>query len=197
MIARRFIHAIILATLVVAANIAVPARAAEFGQVIAAKSRMDFAFKQMGVSVDGRFQRFAAQMNFDPTRPQNARARIDVELASVDAGGDDANTEVKSKNWFNVQQFPVATFVSSAVKALGGNRFEATGRMTIKGTTRNVIAPFTFRPEGGNGVFEGTFLLKRLDYGIGSGPWGDTDTVADEVQIRFRFLVAALVASGK
>lgn len=34
------------------------------------------------------------------------------------------------------------------------------------------------------------FPIKRLDYGIGSGVWSDTDTVANEVQIRFHFAAA-------
>jgi hypothetical protein len=49
-----------------------------------------------------------------------------------------------------------------------------------------VTAPFTFKPEGQGGTFEGAFTLKRLDYAIGEGAWKDTDTVANEVQVKFR-----------
>lgn len=62
--------------------------------------------------------------------------------------------------------------------------------MSIKGKTRDVKAPFTLQQNADTLIIEGLFPLKRLDYGIGSGVWGDTDTVADEVQIRFRFTVA-------
>jgi len=34
---------------------------------------------------------------------------------------------------------------------------------------------------------EGQFTMKRLPFRIGEGPWADTDTVADEVLVRFRF----------
>jgi polyisoprenoid-binding protein YceI len=69
---------------------------------------------------------------------------------------------------------------------VGANRYEAAGRLTIKGRTREVIVPLTVRPANGAHVFEGAFTIKRLDYGIGEGIWSDTDTVADEVQIRFK-----------
>lgn len=166
------------------------AAAAEYNQVLPDKSQVAFVSKQMNVPVDGRFRKFAAQIAFDPARPEAGRAQIDIDLASIDTGSTEADTEVKSKGWFNVQAFPAARFVSSAVKPLGNNRYEVSGKMTIKGTTRDVVAPFSFRPDGTNGMFEGAFTLKRLEYKIGEGVWSDTDTVADEVQVKFKFLVA-------
>lgn len=171
-----------------------PAQAAEFEQVVTGKSRIGFEFRQMGVPVSGGFRTFAAQVAFDPARPEAARAKVEIDLASIDAGGQEADDEVKSKNWLHIQQFPKATFVSSSVKALGSDRYQLAGKLTIKGTTRDIVVPITFKPDGANGLLEGSFTLKRLDYGIGSGPWGDTDTVADEVHVTFRFLVAAAPA---
>jgi polyisoprenoid-binding protein YceI len=77
------------------------------------------------------------------------------------------------------------------VKALGNNKFEATGTLTIKGTSREVTAPFTVSEANRLRTVEGQFPLKRLQYRIGEGPWSDTDTVADEVLVRFRFTVPA------
>lgn len=174
--------------------LALPAHATEFDQVITAQSRISFVFKQMGVPVSGGFRTFSAQVAFDPAKPEAARAKVEIDLASVDAGGQEADDEVKSKNWFHVQQFPKATFVSSSVKALGSDRYQLAGKLTIKGKTGEIAVPIAFKPDGSNGLLTGSFNLRRLDYGIGSGPWGDTDTVADEVQVTFRFLVAAAPA---
>ena len=170
------------------------AHATEFSQVQLGKSQVAFVFKQMGVPVDGRFRKFNAEVAFDPARLESSRAQVEIELASVDAGSSEADDEVKSKNWFYVQQFPTAKFVSTGVKSLGGNRYEVAGKITIKGKTRDVVAPVTIKQDGGNALFDGAFTLKRLEYGVGSGPWGDTDTVADEVQIKFKFLVSAAAA---
>ena len=52
-----------------------------------------------------------------------------------------------------------------------------------------------FTPEGANGVFEGSFVLKRADYGLGEGLWADFGTVANEVQIKFRLVASS--AAGK
>jgi len=165
--------------------------AAEVGAILADKSKLTFVSKQMGVPVDGEFRKFTVNMNFDPAKPDAGRAQIDIDMASVDAGAAETNEEVTSKNWFNVKQFPKATFVSSSVKAIGGNRFEVAGKLTIRDKTRDVVAPFTMTPQGPNTLFEGVFTLRRGDFGIGQGVWADFDTVANEVQIRFRLLTAA------
>lgn len=161
-----------------------------YSRVLPEKSSLAFVSQQMGVSVDGTFTRFSATLDFDPAKPESGRATLDIELASIDAGGPDANDEVKGKNWFDVKQHPVARFVSSSVKPLGGNRYEVRGQMSIKGKTREVVAPFTLKPDGTGALLEGSFPLKRLDFGVGTGAWGDTSVVADEVQIRFKLAVA-------
>lgn len=166
------------------------AHAAAFGPVLADKSTLAFTSKQMGVPVDGSFKRFKATVDFDPASPQTGSAALELDMSSIDAGSAEATDEVAGAKWFNLKQFPSASFRSSAIKPLGNNRFELRGPLTIKGTTKEVTAPVTFKQEGANGVFDGTFTLKRLDYKIGEGEWTDTATVANEIQIRFHIVAA-------
>lgn len=173
------------------AALALMAEAANFTQIQPATSRIGFVSRQMGVPVEGSFGRFSAQMSFDPAKPEAAKARIDIDLASIDAGSKEANDEVTGKGWFNVKAFPTASFVSTGVRSLGPNRLEVRGPLTIKGKTREVVAAFSFRQEGGGGVFEGSFPIKRSDFSLGEGAWADTGVVADEVQIRFRLQALA------
>lgn len=177
------------------------AHAVEYGNVLVEKSQVSFTSKQMGVPVDGRFGKFAATLSFDPARPEAGKAQIEVDLASVDAGSKDANDEVVSKGWFNVREFPKARFVSTSVKALGNNRFEARGQMTIKGRTRDMTVPFSYKPDGAGsaatGVFEGVLPLQRTQFGIGEGAWADTSVVADEVPIKFRLVASQASAAPR
>lgn len=167
------------------------AAAAEFSVIVPEKSSVGFAVRQMGVPMDGRFAKFSAKIAFDPAHSAKTAAQIEVELASVDSGNGEADEEAKGRSWFNVKEFPTARFVSGSVRGLGGNRFEALGKMSIKGRTRDIVVPFGYRQEGALAVLEGTIPLQRLQYGLGEGAWADTATVADEVQLRFRFALAA------
>jgi polyisoprenoid-binding protein YceI len=156
-------------------------------KVDAAKSRIRFVTKQMNVPVEGAFTKFDASVAFDPAKPEATKAEFQVDLGSIDLGSDDGNTEAKRKTWLNVDAFPKAKFVATAVKSLGPGKFEARGPLTIKGISQNIVAPFTLTESGGVRVVEGEFTLKRLQYKIGEGPWADTETVADDVLVRFRF----------
>jgi polyisoprenoid-binding protein YceI len=150
------------------------------------KSAITFVSKQMSVPVEGKFGKFSVQLEFDAAKPSEGRVRVELDLASIDTGSDEANDEVKGKGWFDVKNYPTARFMSSSVKSLGASRYEVAGKLTIKGRTKDVIAPFTLKPVGQGAVLDGAFALKRLDYGIGEGVWSDTDTVADEVQVKVR-----------
>lgn len=174
-----------------AAALPLAAQAVEYSQIQADKSAINFAYKQMGVSMDGKFSKFAAQLNFDPAKPTTAKATLDVQLASIDTGSSEADDEVAGKQWFNTKAFPTAHFASSSVKALGGNRYEVAGKLTIKGRTQDVVAPVSFTAQGSQGVFDGSFAIKRADFAIGEGAWAAFDTVANEIQIKFRILANA------
>lgn len=159
--------------------------AGTFDQVLPAKNRIDFVFKQMNVPVKGHFKKAKVDLVFDPAAPAKSTVRLDLDLASIDAGSADANSEVVGKPWFDLKNFPTATFVSSSVKPLGGDRYEMTGKLTIKGKTRDVTTPVTVTQNGNTAAFDGGFTLKRLEFAIGDGSWSDTSVVADEVKVSF------------
>lgn len=167
------------------------AQAVEFKQVQTSESAVTFGYTQMGVPLDGKFSKFSAQISFDPAKIANAQARIEIDVASIDTGSAEGNDEVVGKLWFNAKTYPAASFVSTGLKALGGNRYEASGKLTIKGKTLEVKAPVTFQASGNRGVFDGSFNIKRLDYSIGEGEWTDVATVANEIQIKFHLVVNA------
>ena len=165
------------------------AGAVEYSHVQLDKSSVIFESRQMSVPVEGVFKKFTASVKINPAKPEAGSAKIEIDLASIDAGSAEANDEVKGKNWFNADEFPKASFVSSSVKSLGSGQYEAAGKLSIKGKTLPVQAPFTFKEDKGLLTIDGAFILKRLDYSIGSGLWSDTSVVADEVKIKFHLLL--------
>lgn len=181
----------IAAVLLASLALAPAAHAIEYTQVAGGASRIDFSYKQMGVGMDGRFGKADIQLAFDPAKPEAGRAAIEIDLASIDTGSAEANSEAAGKTWFDTARHPKAVFRSSGVKALGGNRFEAAGTLTIKGRSRDVVAPFTFAQQGADGVFDGSFVIRRNDFGIGEGEWADPGIVADEIVVKFHVQAAA------
>jgi polyisoprenoid-binding protein YceI len=176
-----------LASLLMLACVAPPAWAQAPQKVDVAKSYVRFVSKQMGVPVEGRFRKFDATVAFDPKKPEATKTEVLVELASIDLGSEEAETEVKRPLWFDTARFPKARFTLSSLKATGSNKYEAAGSLSIKNVTLPVIAPVTLAESSGLRLVEGQFTMKRLPFKIGEGHWSDTETVADEVLVRFRF----------
>lgn len=167
------------------------AHAEEYNTIVADKSSVAFVYRQMNVPLEGRFGKFAAQLKFDPAKPATASVSIDIDLASIDTGSAEGNDEVAGKLWFDTKSFPTARFVATNFRALGGSRYEAVGKLTIKGRTRDVTAPFAFDSRERSGTAEGALTIKRADFAIGEGIWADFDAVANEVQIKFRLQAEA------
>ena len=169
--------------------VAIPAAAQAPKKIDRAKSSIRFVTKQMNVPVEGQFKRFDATVAFDPARPEATKAEFEVDLGSIDMGSAEGDTEAKRKPWLHIEAFPKATFVADSVKPSGPGKYVAAGKLTIKGTTQPITAPFTLVDAAGTRTVDGQFTLKRLPFKIGEGPWADTDTVADEVLVRFRFVL--------
>lgn len=155
----------------------------------AAKSSLEFSFSQLGVPMKGKFTKFSANVFFDAKKPEATKADFTVDLNSVSLGAADYDAETKSPLWLNTRAFPNATFVAERVASVGPGRFEATGRLSIKGATQPIKATFTYT-DGANPVVEGSFPMKRLAWKIGDGEWKDTSIVADDVTVRFRFVTS-------
>lgn len=180
----RFTHLAIVCVAVLFAGNAIAQQ-----KIVRERSYIRFVTKQMNVPVEGQFRKFDGTVTFDPVRPGATKADFTVDLASIDLNSDEGETEVKRKAWFDIATFPAAKFAVTSVKILGNNRFEATGALTIKGVSRDITVPLTVSETKDLRTVEGQFPMKRLQFRIGEGPWSDTDTVADEVLVRFRFTV--------
>lgn len=153
------------------------------------KSQLAFTMKQMGVPVSGSFKKFAANVDFNPAQPEAGKADLSIDIRSISLPTADANSEAAKKDWFNTAQFPQARFVSSSIKPLGNNRFQVSGKLTLKGTTRELSAPFLATAQGKLLTIDGTLPISRLAFKIGEGSWTDTSTVADNVDLKFRLVL--------
>ena len=184
--------ALALATMALPAGAQPPA-----AKLVADKSQIVFVTKQMGVPVEGSFKKFDAQVAFDPKKPEGGSVALQIDTASAGFGVPMSDAELPKQPWFDAAHFPQASFQSSAIKALGEGRFEMAGKLTIKGTTKQVTVPVSIAAAAGGGnysVASGSFTIQRLDYKVGEGEWTDTSVVGNDVQVRFKFTLAGLAA---
>jgi polyisoprenoid-binding protein YceI len=160
----------------------------------ATKSEIVFVSKQMGVPVDGRFRKFDAQIAFDPKKPEAGKVGFTIDIGSATVGVPETDVELPKPAWFGAAKFPQATFQSTGIKATGAGRFDVTGKLSIKGSSHDVVVPVQLIQAGGISTATGSFTLKRLDFKIGDGEWADTSMVANDVQVKFKLSLGGVPA---
>ena len=163
-------------------------------KLVPADSPISFVTKQMGVPLEGHFKKFEAQVVCTPAQLATSHITLNVDTGSATFDAPETDAEMPKATWFNVPKFPQATFQSSSIKALGGGKYEVAGKLSIKGTARDVVAPVTVVQSGANTTATGTLTIQRLTYKIGENEWADTSMVANDVQIKFKL---ALTGVGK
>src|SRR3954463_10198048 len=154
----------VLAPLLLAS--AAHAQSASPVKLVAAQSEVTFQIKQSGVPVDGRFKRFDAQLALDPKAPQTGSVTVSIDTGSATVGFPESDVELPRAPWFNTTKFPRAVFQSSAISPLGSGRYQAKGKLELKGTTRDLVVPVTIVQNGPQSTATGEFVVKRLDYKI-------------------------------
>jgi polyisoprenoid-binding protein YceI len=152
------------------------------------KSTMVATFRQESVPVDAPFRKFSGRIVYDSSQPLAASANVDVETGSLDIGDPDYNAEIRKQAWFDSASFPLATFRSTAIKAISATQFAATGALSIKGRVLTITVPVTVSAAAAGTAFDGTLLVSRQAFGIGDPSWNDV--IEDQVKVRFHLVNA-------
>jgi polyisoprenoid-binding protein YceI len=147
-----------------------PARAADEYSVDASHSAVVFRISHAGLSwVYGRFNDVSGDFKIDPDAGSCA-FELQIKTDSVDTGNKQRDNHLRSPDFFNVKQYPMISFKSTAVKPIEDG-YEVTGDFTLHGVTKSI----TFALKGGRTIemmgkrrtgYSTELTLKRSEYGM-------------------------------
>lgn len=156
--------------------------------VQAGASALRFTGSMQGERFEGGFDRFQAEIRFDPADLAGARFEVTVDLASADTDNEERDETLLGPDFFNVERSPQAHYSASRFRADGGG-FLAEGSLTLNGKTQPVPLAFRWTPGDGGAVLEGSATLDRLAFDVGAGDWADPDMIGREVEVRTRLVL--------
>ena len=157
-----------------------------------AHSAVEFSVRHMMVStVKGNFKEFSVDLNLDPEDLVNSSAKAVIQAASIDTREPARNGHLTSADFFEVEKYPEITYQSRSVKALGGDRYQVEGDLTVKDVTRPVALEVAFlgvqtSPQGAKVAgFEASTKISRKDFGLNWNVALETGgvLVGDEIKI--------------
>jgi polyisoprenoid-binding protein YceI len=160
------------------------------------KSTLEFQFVQAGAQNKGKFNRFAVTLDLSPDNLAASKLDVVVETSSLDTGDKERDDTLKGADLLSVAKFPQARFTSTQI-AKTANGYDAVGKLTLRGVSRDIHVPFTFRTADEQGkpaaYLLGKTTIKRLDFGVGQGDWKSTEWVGNEVSVSYslRLVTAA------
>lgn len=138
-----------------------------------AASSVKFSLKNMGLPVDGHFNSVTGEVHYDGKHLESADVKTSVETASIDTGIGPRDHHLKSKDFFNVSQFPQAIFESSKIETQPDGSFVITGKLTLHGISQEIklnakpLKEVADKSGHKHLTTEATTELKRKDFKIG------------------------------
>jgi polyisoprenoid-binding protein YceI len=144
-------------------------------------SKVTFYVKA-SVALVGTFEKWDSTLTFTSPDVTTGALSIKIQADSVNTGSGMKDGKLKSKDFFDVKQDPMITFVSTKVTQTGPDTFDIDGDFTIRGVTKPEKLTLKVSGAGtGSGEIKGTMAFDRKDYGMTHGiPFV---TIADRVEV--------------
>lgn len=155
------------------------------------ESKVGFTADQAGVPVNGQFDKFTADIHFNAKNLTASHFDVRIDLASVMTDDEDRDVNLKGPEMFWAGRYPEAQYVTAGIASLGGGKYQAQGKLTLRGVTMDVPITFTFLQTGSKATLEGGGQIMRLAFGVGKGQWASTDSISDPVKVEFKLNLTA------
>ncbi|WP_312160186.1 YceI family protein [Phenylobacterium sp.] len=160
-----------------------PAAAEPSAWTVSPGSTLGFATSWSGTAIEGRFDRWRADIRFSPEALDKSKVSVSIDLASAVTGDGQRDESIKGSDWFDVASHARATFTATRFEKTGEDRYVAHGTLTLRGVSKPQRLPFTLKIEGDKARVSGVTSLDRTAFGVGQGEWKSTDQIPAEVKV--------------
>lgn len=159
---------------------------------------VEFSVMHWGVAwVKGRFDEINGIVELDESDPRQMSMEVIVGTKSVSTNNSTRDEHLRSKDFFDVEKFPIATFKATKVEQNADGRYMITGDLTVRDITKPIMLAVEYtKPHAvpslvGEGTemrvgFSGTTTLNRHDFGLNwdmPGVEGGATMVGGEVNV--------------
>lgn len=167
---------------------AVPASSAQKFKIDPGHTQVLFKINHLGFSyTHGMFGDVKGEFTIDDANPPASQISVEIATASINTLNKDRDDHLRKADFFDAKKHKKITFKSTKVVGLGGNRYEVTGDLTMRGVTKPVSFNFErlktgkdpWKKDRTGGMAK--FTVKRTDFGMNY--MAQEGGLGDEVEI--------------
>ena len=149
-------------------------------------SKVEFVGSKVTGKHDGGFKAFTGTIDLVNNKPEESRVSVDIDTTSIYSDDDTLTGHLKSADFFEVEKYPKATFVSTKIipdAAKGAGNYTITGDFNLHGQTKSITYPAKITVSGTDVLVESEFSINRKDFNIIYAGKTD-DLIRDDVVIK-------------
>ncbi len=148
-------------------------------------SNVSFKIKNAGFTIDGKFGAVNGTVIFEAAKSYSNSIDVTIDSKSVNTDNGTRDGHLKKKDYFDVDTYPKINMKASLFAKEKDGSFKGYFKLTLKNKTKDVVVPFSFTENNGKGLFKGTYIINRLDYGVGENSMilSDNATITIEMSV--------------
>lgn len=149
-------------------------------------SQVEFVGSKVTGKHDGGFKSFSGTIDLVNKKPEESKVSVDIDTTSIYSDDDKLTGHLKSADFFEVEKYPKATFVSTKITpdpAKGAENYTVTGDFNLHGQKKSITFPAKITVNDSDVLVESEFSINRKDFGIVYAGKTD-DLIRDDVVIK-------------
>jgi polyisoprenoid-binding protein YceI len=146
-------------------------------------STVGFIGSKITGSHDGGFHGLDGEIHLVDGDPAKSTVRLNIDTTTLWADDERLTGHLKSPDFFDVEQFPTASFTSTAIVP-AGDGYLVTGDLDLHGVTKSISFPAQIEANPDRVTARAEFSILRFDFGI-VYPGKPDDLIRDEVVVKF------------
>lgn len=149
-------------------------------------SKVEFTGSKVTGKHDGGFKSLSGKIDLVNGKPEESSVEVEIDTTSVYSDDESLTKHLTSRDFFEVEKFPKASFKSTSIVAdasKGADAYTVTGDFDLHGVSKSVTFPATIRAGAESIDVNAEFSINRKDFGIVYTGTAD-DLIRDDVVIR-------------
>lgn len=138
---------------------------------------VSFKIRHLFSNTEGVFRQVEGTFEYVPNQLDAWTASATMQAASIDTRVDKRDQHLRSKDFFDVDQYPTITFQSTGASHVSATSAQLHGLLSLHGVERPVVLDLTIHGEGKDpwgtvrSGFTATTKINRKDFGL---TWNQT-----------------------